>query len=98
MFTGAVEVEPSFIGDYQQFFHNNLHFTQGMKPGKVFISFIVNTDGPISDINVLRGLGPLNNSEAVRVLKLSRWCSGRKTVKVMYTIPILFTDPAQKDQ
>ena len=73
--------------------------------GKVFITFIVGTDGQLSDIRAVRGPSEDFKEEAVRVLSNSpRWIpgfqNGRK-VKVQYTVPINFTlsfDDAQAAQ
>jgi TonB family protein len=62
--------------------------------GNVYVSFIVEKDGSISDINVDRKLGFGTDEEAVRVLKLSKkWLPGvqnGKPVRVKYNIPIKF--------
>jgi TonB family protein len=63
--------------------------------GKVFLSFIVETDGELTDIQVERKLGGGTDEEAVRVLKESpKWIPGvqdGKNVRVKYNIPISFT-------
>jgi periplasmic protein TonB len=57
-------------------------------------SFTVNTDGSITDPQVLKGLGFGTDAEALRVLKLMpRWKPGRqagRTVRVRYNLPISF--------
>lgn len=62
--------------------------------GHVFVSFVVEKDGSISDIKVDRKLGFGTDEEAVRVLKLSRkWNPGlhlEKPVRVKYNLPIKF--------
>lgn len=62
--------------------------------GRVICSFVVNTDGSISNINVLRGVEPSLNSEAVRVLsKMPQWQPGKldgKTVPVRVISAIAF--------
>ena len=62
--------------------------------GKVFVSFIIEIDGSIRDINVDRKLGYGTDEEAVRVLKLSpKWIAGTqdsKPVRVKYNLPISF--------
>lgn len=60
--------------------------------GKVILSFIVEKDGSLNDIKVLRGLGSGLDEEAKRVLKESpKWIPGKqngKTVRVVYTLPM----------
>lgn len=63
--------------------------------GNVFVSFVVEKDGTVTDIKTLRGLGSGTDEEAIRVLKLTKkWNPGLengKAVKVAYNIPIKFT-------
>jgi len=88
----ATEVEPELIGGYK-FIHDNLHFARGMKAGRVYAQFIVNIDGSVSDIQILRGLGPLNDDEVKRLVKLTKWKPGLmwdKPVRCQYLIPVNF--------
>ncbi len=61
--------------------------------GRVTCSFIVNTDGSVSHISVLRGVNPSLNKEAVRVLsEMPEWNPGKmdgKTVpvRVVWSVP-----------
>ncbi|WP_029274768.1 energy transducer TonB [Pedobacter borealis] len=63
--------------------------------GKVFLSFVVEKDGKLTDIQVTRGLGSGTDEEAIRVLKASpRWNPGiqnGKPVRVKYNINVNFT-------
>jgi len=63
--------------------------------GKVSLSFVVERDGSLTDIQVIRGPGSGTNEEAVRVLKASkRWVPGiqnGKPVRVKYNIQVNFT-------
>lgn len=63
--------------------------------GKVFVSFIVNTDGFIQDVKVLKGVGRGLDEEAVRVVKnMPRWKPGMQRgepVRVRFNLPIAFT-------
>lgn len=62
--------------------------------GKVFVSFVVNKDGKISDANVVQGVHPLLDEEALRVVgDMPKWKAGMmhgKEVRVAYTMPISF--------
>lgn len=61
--------------------------------GRVTCSFIVNTDGSVSHISVLRGVSPSLNREAIRVLsKMPEWNPGRLDgkvvpVRVVWSVP-----------
>ncbi|MDR2563505.1 MAG: energy transducer TonB [Prevotellaceae bacterium] len=62
--------------------------------GTVYLSFDVGVDGSLSNIKVLRGVDPLLDQEALRVVKMSpKWTAGRqqkKAVKVSYQFPVKF--------
>ncbi|MDH6343860.1 protein TonB [Parabacteroides sp. PFB2-12] len=62
--------------------------------GRVTCSFVINTDGSIVDIEVLRGVDPSLDKEAVRVIgTMPKWKPGMqrdKPVRVRYTLPIVF--------
>lgn len=63
--------------------------------GKVFVSFVVNTDGSIQDVQVLKGLGFGTDEEAMRVVKsMPKWKPGKQSgrpVRVKFNLPIAFT-------
>jgi protein TonB len=97
----VIDQEPVFPGGDQAFLKyitNNLKYPEiakliGLK-GKVFVSFVVDHDGTITDVKPIRCLGAGCESEAVRVISMSpKWSPGMskgKTVRVVYTIPINF--------
>lgn len=61
--------------------------------GKVFVEFIVNENGSLSQLKVVKGIGGGCDEEAVRVLSLSKWSPGKqrgKPVKVKMVQPIVF--------
>lgn len=62
--------------------------------GKVYIQFVVEKDGSITDIKVLKGIGSGCDEEAVRVLKAApKWKPGKQRgvpVRVRRSIPIVF--------
>ncbi|MCR9253787.1 MAG: TonB family protein [bacterium] len=63
--------------------------------GKVFVQFIVNHDGTLSDIEVIRGIGEGCDEEAIRVIELTdkMWVPGKheeKIVKTRMVVPISF--------
>jgi protein TonB len=62
--------------------------------GRVVLQFVVNEDGDISDIKVVRGIGSGCDQEAMRVVNsMPKWKPGKqngKAVKVSFSLPILF--------
>lgn len=98
---GILEVMPEPYGGataWAKFLQKNLHYpsqaSEAGIQGKVFLSFIVETDGHLSNIVVERGAGFGLDQEALRVLKLApAWNPGIQNgqkVRVKYTIPINF--------
>ena len=63
--------------------------------GKVFVQFVVDPKGNAVDIQVVRGVDPLLDNEALRLIKSTSgmWTPGKqrgKPVKVKYTFPVVF--------
>lgn len=62
--------------------------------GRVVVSFVVDVDGGISNVEVVRPVDPSLNKEALRVVKsMPRWIPGRQNgecVRVRYNVPIAF--------
>ena len=63
--------------------------------GKVFLKFIVDENGVVSDVQLLRGIGAGCDEEAMRVVRsLPKWTPGKQNGKpaaVWYKLPIQFT-------
>jgi len=63
--------------------------------GKVYVSFIVDKSGSVTNVKIVRGVDKNLDAEAVRVVKsLPKYKPGKqrgKAVRVMFTIPINFT-------
>ncbi len=96
----GIEVMPEFEGGKEKmnlFISSNFQITDEMKKnnlnGKVIVSFVVEKDGSISNINVIRSLGFGTENEAIRVLKsMPKWNSGEqngKKVRCSYMVPIM---------
>jgi protein TonB len=94
--TAGIEVKPDFPGGIDKFykFVGNNYVTpeeEGLK-GKVYVTFVVEKDGSLTDIKVIRDIGYGTGKEAIRVLKKSpRWSPGvqnGKPVRVLYSLPI----------
>ena len=62
--------------------------------GRVFVGFVVEPDGSVSNVKILRGIGGGRDEEAMRVIKsLPKWKPGKqrgKAVRVSYQIPVVF--------
>ena len=93
----TVEKMPRFNGDLNTWLRKNLRYPASAEMGiggKVFIEFVVEKDGSISSINVVRSADPDLSQEAIRVVKaMPKWIPGMqrdKAVRVRFTIPITF--------
>lgn len=92
----AVEVKPDFPGGIQKFYDfvgKNYRVPEGEDlKGKVFVQFVVEKDGSLTDIKVMRDLGYGTGKEAIRVLQKSpKWKPGiqnGRPVRVLYSLPI----------
>jgi protein TonB len=94
--TAGIEQKPEFPGGMDKFYKfvgNNYQTPEedGLK-GKVYVTFVVEKDGSLTDIKVLRDIGYGTGKEAVRVLnKCPKWIPGEqngKKVRVLYSLPI----------
>ena len=96
-----VEDMPKFPGGEQEmmkFIGSNLKYPvvaqEAGIQGRVVIRFIVSTEGDIEDVEVVRGIDPSCDREAMRVVKsMPKWTPGKqngKAVPVYFTLPILF--------
>ncbi len=89
---------PGGMGEWGKFLKKNLKYPRQAKrmgiEGAVFLSFIVDQQGAISDIQVARGIGGGCDEEAIRVLKSSpKWSPGKqrgRPVKSRMQIRIVF--------
>lgn len=63
--------------------------------GRVFVQFVVEPDGSVSKVQVLRGIGGGCDEEAIRVVEsMPKWTPGKqrgKAVRVMFNLPVRFT-------
>ncbi|HHW81616.1 MAG TPA: energy transducer TonB, partial [Bacteroidales bacterium] len=97
----VVEQQPEFPGGMSalmKFLGDNIKYPviaqeNGIQ-GRVITTFVVERDGSITDINVVRGQDPSLDKEAVRVIKtMPRWKPGQqrgKPVRVRFTLPVQF--------
>ncbi len=99
----VLEQPATFVGGMEalgKFLAQNLHYPADAQrakvQGRVFISFVINTDGSVADVIVVKGLGFGTEQEAMRVVKATtgRWKPGvqrGRPVRVKYSLPINFT-------
>ena len=99
-----VEEMPEFLGGEEklmEYVSNSVQYPKEAKEkgvqGIVYVSFIVEPDGNITVVKVLRGIGHGCDEEAMRVVEsMPKWNPGMhhgKPVRVSYTIPIVFYWP-----
>lgn len=97
----SVEKNPEFPGGVNammDYLRGNLKYPESAKKnkqeGRVFIGFVVEKDGSVTNVKVLRGVCEELDNEAVRVVKsMPTWIAGRdkgEPVRVQYTLPIVF--------
>ena len=94
----TAEVNPEFNGDVFTYLSKSLKYPiipqENGVQGKVICQFVVNRDGSITDIEVVRGVDKYLDAEAVRVIKtMPAWKPGKmngKPVRVKFTLPVVF--------
>jgi len=96
-----IEVYPEFPGgdkELKKFLENNLVYPEDTKEnrieGRVLVSFVVNKDGRISDVEVMRSVHHILDEEAVRIVKaMPKWIPGKHfdmPINVRFSLPIEF--------
>lgn len=94
--TAGLDKKPEFPGgmeNFYKFFSENYQSPKekGVK-GKIYVTFLVEKDGSLTDIKILRDLGHKTGIEAIRTLYMSpKWIPGEingKKVRVLYSLPI----------
>lgn len=97
----VVEEQPSFPGGQgalMQWLRDNIKYpviaAENGIEGRVIVQFVVSKSGSISNVNVVRGVDPSLDKEAVRVVSnMPNWTPGKQngtTVNVRYTLPVTF--------
>jgi protein TonB len=98
----VVEESPSFPGGDEklyEFLQKNMKYPQMAREsgiqGIVYVTFVVEPDGSISNVRVLRDIGGGCGEESIRVVKaMPRWTPGKqrgKAVRVLFNLPVKFT-------
>ena len=96
-----VEQQPLFPGGpaaLMKFLCENTRYPETAQEaqvqGRVTVQFVVEKDGSLSDVRVLKRVDPSLDLEAIRVVKaMPRWTPGKQngaTVRVRYRVPVLF--------
>ena len=97
----AVEQGPEFVGGQAkmyQYLGENIKYPAAAQraniSGRVFVKFVVEDDGSIGEVNVMKGIGFGCDEEAIRVVKsMPKWKPGvqnGKNVRVYYNMPIVY--------
>ena len=97
----VVEQMPSFPGGSKklmEYLSEKTRYPKDLEEtciqGRVILTFVVEKDGSISDVKVVRSLDPLLDKEAVRVVSsMPKWIPGKQNgvaLRVKYTIPVTF--------
>ena len=94
----VVEDMPKFPGNVQQWISKNIKYPmiaqENNIQGRVFVQFVIERDGSVTDVKVARSVDPSLDKEAIRVVKaMPKWTPGKqrnKPVRVSYTVPINF--------
>lgn len=97
----VVEQQPSFPGGREELFKYlayNVKYpidaAENKIEGRVLVTFVVEHDGSISNVNVANSVYPSLDKESIRVVSgMPKWIPGKangKTIRVKYTIPITF--------
>ena len=98
----VVEQMPEFpggMGECMKWLQTNIKYPKEAKEkgeqGRVILQFIVEKDGSITDVKVVRSVSPALDAEAIRVASaMPKWKPGMqrgKVVKVKYTLPVMFS-------
>lgn len=97
----VVGQQPNFPGGKEELFkylaYNMIYPADAAKnkvEGRVLVTFVIEHDGSISNVNVVNSVYPSLDKEAIRVVsEMPKWIPGKangKTIRVKYTIPITF--------
>lgn len=101
MIVDTLATAPQFPGGSQElmkFIGQNMRYpliaVENGIQGRVCVRFLVGKDGTISDVEILRGIDPSCDKEALRIVKLMpKWIPGEmngKKAKVYHTLPVVF--------
>jgi len=97
----VVEQMPAFPGGdaaLMKYLRDNIHYptvaAENGVQGRVVVGFVVEKDGSVTDVNIMKGQDPSLDKEAMRVVKsMPKWIPGKQngtTVRVKYQVPVTF--------
>jgi protein TonB len=97
----VVEEQPSFPGGEEarmKYLQKNIEYPQMAREsgieGTVYVTFVVETDGTVTNVRILRGIGGGCDEEALRVVRnMPKWEPGKqrgRSVRVQFNMPIKF--------
>ena len=97
----VVEQQPQFpggMGALNQWLGSNIKYpamaAENGIEGRVIVQFVVERDGSVSGVHVVRGVDPSLDKEATRVVSaMPKWIPGKQNgsaVRVKYTVPVTF--------
>ncbi|MGZ3834741.1 MAG: energy transducer TonB [Mucilaginibacter sp.] len=103
----AVEIEPSFpggLGKFYEYLQANIVYPVESSnkniQGKVFVTFVVEKDGSLTDVKILRGVSSDIDAEAIKVVNNSpKWKPSSNSgtpVRAQYSLPINFKLPPRE--
>lgn len=92
-------IYPGGINAMYKYMGENIKYPESARKegvsGRVYITFVVEKDGAVTDVKLIRGVDERLDKEALRVIKLMpKWKPGKqdgKVVRVQYNLPVKFT-------
>jgi len=96
--SSMIQVQPKFPGDIKKYLADSIRYPDEARKkniqGTVYVSFIVEREGSISTVKVLRSDNEILNNEALRLISsMPKWRPGKENgvpQRIRYFIPIVF--------
>lgn len=93
-----VDEMPVFPGNLNTWLYSHVQYPEAAKAkgieGKVYVRFVIEKDGTVNDVKIIRGVSPELDNEAKEVISsMPKWYPGRQNnahVRVYYTVPVYF--------
>jgi len=98
----VVESMPEYPGGeaaLYRFLKENIQYPEAARKkriqGRVFVTFVIEQDGSVTNVELLKGIGGGCDEETIRVVKaMPKWIPGKqrgKYVRVQYNLPVMFS-------
>ncbi len=91
------EVPPEFVGGKEalyRYFQENIQYPPDVARGSVYVAFVVNKEGEIRDVRIVKGVNEGCDKEALRLIKnMPKWDPGMEKgniVSSVYGLPVIF--------